>query len=173
MEKIISIYLVGIANNLQLAYANADNEAVLGVFALALVVIELAAKEIHRNVHQYHSFEQMVANRRHVLDTVANVESAVDDLCTTMKLICVDRPNKSKLVRDVMADSLVLDSFRPLVLVHFDVVVVAMDYSAFVRHVVVDFVGDVEIDVVPMKMVAIGLAYVTIHDDVYVMDYPI
>lgn len=83
------------------------------MFALALAVIEMVAMENRRNVHQYHSFEQMVANKRHVLDTAGDAGSAADDLCTTMKLICVDPPNKSKSARGVVADSLVLDSFQP------------------------------------------------------------
>lgn len=160
-------------NSLQLAYANADNEAVLGVFALALSAIELAAMESHHSVRQYHNFEQMVANKRHALDTVADAGSAVDDLCITMKLICVDPPNKSKLVRDAVANSLVLDSFQPLVLAHSDAVAAIKDYFASDHRVAVDFVGCVEIGVVPMKMAAIGLACAMTRDDVFVMDYPI
>lgn len=141
------------------------------MFALALVVIEMAAMESRRNVHQYHSFEQMVANKRHVLDTAGGAGSAADDLCTTMKLICVDPPNKSRLARDVMANSLVLDSFQPLVLAHFDAVAVTRGYFASGHRAAADFAGCVEVDVVPMKMAAIGLACVTIHDDVSAKDY--
>lgn len=144
------------------------------MFALALAVTELAARGIRHSVRQYHSFEQMVANRRRALDTAANAGSAEDDSCTTKKLICVDPPNKSKLVRDVMANSLVLDSFQPLVSAHFDAVVVTIGCFASGHRAAVDFVGCVAIDVVvPMKMVAIGLVCVTIRDDVYAMDYPI
>lgn len=143
------------------------------MFALALAAIEQAAMGSRHSVRQYHSFEQMVVNRRRVLDTVADAGSVVDDLCTTMKLICVDPPNRSKLVRGVMANSLVLDSFRPLVSAHSDAVVVAMGYFASDRHAAVDFVGCAAIDVVPMKMAVIGLACVMIPDDAYGMDCPI
>lgn len=159
------------SNDLQLAYENADSEAVLDVFALAMVVIELAVMESRHSVRQCHSFEQMVANRRHVLDTVVDAGPVADDLCTTMKLICVDPPNKSKLVRDATANSLVLDSFQPLASAHSDVVAAITDYFASVHRAVVDFVGCAATDVVPMKMVAIGLACATIHGDAYAMDY--
>lgn len=145
----------------------------LDAFALALFVIELAAMENHRNVLQYHSFEQMVANRHRVLDTVVGAALVVDDLCTTMKLICVDPPNTSKLARDAEANSLALDSFQPLVSVHFDADVVTMDYFASDRRAAVDFVDCVEIDAVPMTMVAIGSACATIRDVACVMDYQI
>lgn len=56
-------------------------------------------------------------------------------------------------------------------LAHFGAAVVAMDYSASGRRAAADFVGCVVVDVVPMKMAAIGLACVKTHDDVSAMDY--
>lgn len=141
--------------------------------ALALVATELVAMRSHHSDHQYHNFEQMVANRLRVLGIAGCVELAVDGSRTMMKLICVDQSNKSIWVRDVMANLLVLDSFQPLMQADFDVIVASMSCFASEHHVGVDFVDSVTVDVVPMMMVVIDSAYAMKHDDAYVMDYPI